>query len=214
MKRFVSSWSGGKDSCYAYMLALAQGMQAVALLNMMNENGKVSRSHAIPKPVLQKQAGVLQVPLITSPASWNNYEEIFISSLQQIINDYQAYTAVFGDIDLQAHRDWEEKVCAKTGIQAFLPLWQRDRKSLVMEMLGQPIKAYIVSCNEVMGERFLGRVLDAPLISELETLGIDCCGENGEFHTLVVNCPLFTEEIPVSFGEKRHHGNYWFIDMN
>lgn len=213
MKRFVSSWSGGKDSCYAYMLALAQGMHPMALLNMMNENGLVSRSHAIPRPILAKQAAALQVPLITSPASWEDYEEIFINTLQQIIARYQVDTAVFGDIDLQAHRDWEEKVCNRTGLRAVLPLWQRDRKALVLEMLGQPIKAHIVSCNELMGERFLGKVLETSLISELEKLGVDCCGENGEFHTLVVNCPLFREEIQVSFGEKRHHGNYWFIDM-
>lgn len=214
MRKFVSSWSGGKDSCYAYMLAVAQGMQPAALLNMMNENGQVSRSHAIPKRILDKQAAALQVPLITSPASWSNYEEIFINSLQRIVANHGVNTAVFGDIDLQAHRDWEEKVCQKTGIQAALPLWQRDRKALVLEMIHQPIKAYIVSCNEVMGESFLGKRLDASLIPDLEALGIDCCGENGEFHTLVVDCPPFKEEIQVSFGEKRHHGNYWFIDMH
>src|SRR5688572_13611639 len=124
MKKFVSSWSGGKDSCYACMLAVAQGMQPVALLNMMNENGQVSRSHAIPKPILEKQASALQLPLIASPASWNDYEAIFIQSLNQLIDKYVIHTAVFGDIDLQAHRDWEEMVCRKTGIEAVLPLWQ------------------------------------------------------------------------------------------
>lgn len=213
MKRFVSSWSGGKDSCYACMQALAQGMKPVALLNMMNENGQVSRSHAIPRHILQKQASAMQLPLFTSPASWSSYESIFITSLRQIIEQHGVNTAVFGDIDLQAHRDWEEMVCRKTGIEAVLPLWQQNRKALVIQMIEQPIKAHIVSCNETMGERFLGRLIDKNLIPELEAIGVDCCGENGEFHTLVVNCPMFSAEIPVTFGEKKHHGDYWFIEM-
>jgi uncharacterized protein (TIGR00290 family) len=213
MKRFVSSWSGGKDSCYACMFAIAQGMQPVALLNMMNENGQVSRSHAIPKQILEKQAAALQLPLFTSPASWSDYQVIFIRSLQLLIEQQEINTAVFGDIDLQAHRDWEEMVCQKAGIEAVLPLWQRNRKELVLEMIKQPMKAFIVSCNETMGKRFLGRLLDEKLIEELETINVDACGENGEYHTLVVNCPLFSEEILVDFGEKRHYGNYWFIEM-
>jgi diphthine-ammonia ligase len=213
MKKFVSSWSGGKDSCYACIKAIAQGMQPAALLNMMNENGQVSRSHAIPRSILEKQATAISLPLYTSPASWSDYETIFIQSLDQLIKVHGIDTAVFGDIDLQAHRDWEEMVCRKTNIEAVLPLWQRNRKMLVMEMIAAPIKAYIVSCNETMGERFLGRVIDETLVTELEAIGIDACGENGEYHTLVVNCPMFSAEIPVNFGEKRHHGNYWFVEM-
>ena len=213
MNRFVSSWSGGKDSCYAYLLAVASGMQPMCLLNMMNENGEVSRSHAIPKHILEKQASALQLPIVTTPASWSQYEELFINSLHKIIWEHQVDTAVFGDIDLQEHRDWEENVCQKTGIKAYLPLWKGNRKELVLQMIKLPIKAYIVSCNETMGERFLGRVIDLALIAELEELGVDSCGENGEYHTLVVDCPLFAKELEVSFGEKHHYGNYWFIEM-
>ena len=50
------SWSGGKDSCYAAMLALEQGYSLRALLNVMNESGQRSRSHGLPLYVLQQQA--------------------------------------------------------------------------------------------------------------------------------------------------------------
>ncbi|RTY87085.1 hypothetical protein [Flavobacterium sp. RSP15] len=53
---FVSSWSGGKDSCYAVMRANQNGFIPKGLLNMMNENGKVSRSHGLPLSVLKQQA--------------------------------------------------------------------------------------------------------------------------------------------------------------
>ena len=34
------SWSGGKDSCYALMIARQQGHQLKAVINMMNEHGR------------------------------------------------------------------------------------------------------------------------------------------------------------------------------
>jgi len=185
----------------------------MVILNMMNENDVVSRSHAIPKQVLHAQANALGLPIITKPASWTDYETIFIESLKSLRQAYQIDHAVFGDIDLQAHREWEEKVCHAAGIQALLPLWQHERKQLVLQMIDSGIEAYIVSCNAQMRERYLGRRITVELISELEQEGIDACGENGEYHTLVVNAPAFRQRIDVVFGQTSSHNDYWFIEM-
>jgi diphthine-ammonia ligase len=211
--RFVSSWSGGKDSCYALMLAVKMGYEPAVLLNMLNENGKVSRSHAIPVEILNEQARQLSLPISTQPASWENYEEIFVHTLHELKTEHQITHAVFGDIDLQAHRDWEEKVSSQTSLEAILPLWKRDRKELVLEMIREGIEAYIVSCNEVMGERFLGQRITENLIQQLEAIGVDACGENGEYHTLVVDAPLFKNKIEIEFGTNSKYKTYWFIEM-
>jgi uncharacterized protein (TIGR00290 family) len=195
------------------MQAIEKGMTPAALLNILNENGKISRSHAIPKAILEKQAELAGLPMITTPSSWQDYEKFFIQSLTEIKSTYQIDSAVFGDIDLQEHRDWEEKVCARAGVEAFLPLWKEDRKALVSRMIEAGVEAHIVSCNEVMGDSFLGRKINLALIPELEKIGVDPCGENGEYHTLVLNCPLFKERLEVVFGEKLKHEKYWFIEM-
>jgi diphthine-ammonia ligase len=211
--RFMTSWSGGKDSCYAMMQAIALGLEPAVLLNMMNENGLVSRSHAIPKEILKAQASVLGLPIVTKPASWNGYEEIFIAALHDLKSDFKIEAGVFGDIDLQAHREWEEKVCKAAGLEAVLPLWKRNRKELVLEMIASGIEAFIASCNDVMGETYLGEKITTDLIERLEKIGVDACGENGEYHTLVVNTPLFKHKLNVDFGTKSHYKNYWFIEM-
>jgi len=209
--RSVVSWSGGKDSCYAMMQAKAAGYQPVVLLNMMNENGQISRSHGLPQALLMEQASMMDMVVVTVPASWESYEERFIAALQQLVEIYEIKAAVFGDIDLQAHRDWEEKVCAAVGIEAVLPLWQQSRPKLVMEMLQSGIKTMIVSCNTHLGPDFLGRILDEDLVKELEAKGVDVCGENGEFHTLVLDCPLFKRPVSVGAYTKVQHGDYWFL---
>ena len=209
--KVLSSWSGGKDSCFALMKATEQGLKPTVLLNMMNENGKVSRSHGIPLSVLEQQAKQIDVPLVAVPASWNEYEKNYIATLHEIKEKYQIEGVVFGDIDLEPHREWEEKVCNAAELKAFLPLWQQDRVDLVYQMIDSGIETMIVSCNLELGETYLGKIVTKELAIELQQKGIDPCGENGEFHTLVINCPLFKEKITLPKYHKQTYENYCFI---
>jgi uncharacterized protein (TIGR00290 family) len=208
---FVSSWSGGKDSCYAMIYAVNQGFVPKVLLNMMNENGKISRSHGLPLSILKQQAQKMNLPLEAIPATWGDYEARFIEVLKRLKTSYNIESAVFGDIDLQPHKDWEDKVCQAASLNAVLPLWQQDRIVLVNEMLENGIVTMIVSCNPLMGEEYLGKILTKELAKELAEKGIDPCGENGEFHTLVLNCPLFSEAIELPNFTKITHNDYCFI---
>jgi diphthine-ammonia ligase len=210
-KRIGCSWSGGKDSCFALMLSVQQGYIPAVLINMMNEQGRISRSHGLPQQVLQQQADSMQVPLVSKAASWNDYEQHFVTALNSTKEIYHTSAMVFGDIDLQAHRDWEEMVCARAGLQALLPLWQQDRKKLVLDMLDAGIQTMIVSCNTTMGASFLGQWVNPGLIARLEEKGVDVCGENGEYHTVVVNCPLFTKPVQLPFSNRVLHNGYWFL---
>jgi uncharacterized protein (TIGR00290 family) len=209
-KDCVCSWSGGKDSCYALVQAMMLGYTPHVLLNVLNEAGQISRSHGIPYPILKAQADKAGLPLHCISSSWKDYEMHFTNALTELKEKYHLVHAVFGDIDLQEHRDWEEKVCANSGLTAVLPLWKQNRKALVLTMLETGIASIIVSCNELMGEKFIGRPITSGLINELEMLGIDPCGENGEYHTLVLDCPLFSSALNVAITEKMCHNNYWF----
>ncbi len=211
-ENIVCSWSGGKDSCFALMQAVNEGHRPVALINVMNENGLISRSHGLPPVILQQQAAAIRVPIHLQPSSWAEYEKHFTGMLSTLKAQYGATAAVFGDIDLQAHRDWEEKVCAAAGLRALLPLWQLDRQMLVYRMLEQGLRCRIVSCNEQLGEEFLGRELDDVLIADLEAAGVDVCGENGEFHTVVTDCPLFSQPVALPAYRKVKHEQYWFVE--
>lgn len=206
----LCSWSGGKDSCFALMQAISLGYIPTVLLNVLNEEGKISRSHGIPSAILQQQADAAGLPVHLISSSWQEYEMHFTNALSLLKDEYELTHAVFGDIDLQAHRDWEEKVCTAAGLTAVLPLWKQDRKTLVLQMLEAGIETMIVSCNETMGERFIGEMISPALVDELEALGIDVCGENGEYHTLVLDCPLFSSPVKATIKEKLKHDGYWF----
>ncbi|MDP4681102.1 MAG: hypothetical protein NWS46_12145, partial [Cyclobacteriaceae bacterium] len=88
----------------------------------------------------------------------------YIKTLIELKEENELQTAVFGDIDIEPNREWEEKVCNAAGIEALIPLWQRNRRELVVDMINSGMKAIIVSCNTQMGEEYLGRKIDFPLI--------------------------------------------------
>lgn len=208
---FVTSWSGGKDSCFAMMKAIEQGFTPKVLLNMMNENGKVSRSHGLPLSILEQQAQKMNLSLKAVPATWDDYEAKFIEILKNLKSNFNLEAAVFGDIDLQPHKDWEDKVCKAAALKAILPLWQQDRITLVNQMIEGGIETMIVSCNTQLGENYLGKIMTKALALELEEKGIDPCGENGEFHTMVINCPLFSEAIVLPKYSTKTYNDYCFV---
>ncbi|MFC0185573.1 hypothetical protein ACFFJX_25280 [Pseudarcicella hirudinis] len=95
-----------------------------------------------------------------------------------------------------------------------LPLWKQSRKDLVLSMIDAGIKTMIVSCNDTLGKDFLGKIINAETITALENKGVDVCGENGEFHTVVLDCPLFSKEIEVIQENKLEHNGYHFLSLS
>jgi len=210
---FLCSWSGGKDSCYAFYKALQLGYKPKVLLNVMNEKGEISRSHGISKDILLAQAKSSNIPIHFFNSSWNEYESNFIKHLKLLTQNYKVTHAVYGDIDIIQHKQWEEKVSNAANIKAILPLWQQNRKQLVLDMINDGIEAIIVSCNQQLGADFLGRTIDKNIIEEFEALNVDACGENGEYHTLVTNALFFKHKLNVEVDEKLFHNDYNFAKL-
>jgi uncharacterized protein (TIGR00290 family) len=129
-------------------------------------------------------------------ATWQSYESEFIAELRRL-RDAGHSSVVFGDIDLLAHRAWEEKVCGTAGMAAVLPLWRRPRLELVEELWELGFRATVVCTDDrFLDSRYCGREFDRAFVASLPP-GVDACGENGEFHTFVHDGPLFMQ--PVAF---------------
>jgi uncharacterized protein (TIGR00290 family) len=192
--RAFVSWSGGKDSMLALRRALEAGARVDALLAMFDESGERSRSHAIPRPLMQAQADALGISLVMRNASWRTYEAVFVEQLRAFAAAGFTH-GVFGDIELQAHRDWEEKVCAAAGLQALLPLWHEPRERLLDELFAAGVRARVVAVDaRFLDAGFCGREFDRGFVADLPA-GVDACGENGEFHTFVFDGPGFAAPV-------------------
>lgn len=192
---FFCSWSGGKDSCLALYRAGHAGGKPARLLTMLAEDGIRSRSHGLTLEVLRAQAARLGIPLLARSATWSEYESVFIAALIELKKE-GLQAGVFGDIDFSPHREWDEKICARTGMKLCLPLWQCPKLELLDQFLTLGFKAMIVTVKaDKLGREFLGKIIDRELVGEFQRKGIDPCGENGEYHTVVVDGPLFSTPL-------------------
>ena len=194
---FFSSWSGGKDSCLALYYALKEGGKAKKLLTMLIDNGQKSRSHGLSLNLLEKQAESLSIPLITANTSWDNYESNFKKMLKKL-KKQGITTGIFGDIDLAEHREWVERVCSEENLKAKLPLWKMGRREVMEKFIELGFEAEIIVIKEEkLSKDFLGKKLTFDLIDKLEKNNVDVCGENGEFHTVVLDGPIFSKKVNI-----------------
>lgn len=212
------SWSGGKDSALALYRALKLKINVLYLLNMCDEKGNFSRSHGLHYSVLKRQAYAIGIPLIQKSCSWNNYEKKFKEVVLEIKKS-NINAGIFGDIDLQEHRDWIEKVCKDLNIQPIIPLWKEEREKLMKEFINAKFKAIVVAVNNNLGDEWLGREIDEKFIEDIKkfnaekNLNIDLCGERGEYHTFVYDGPIFKERVNFSIGKKFSKENKKFIEI-
>lgn len=210
---FFCSWSGGKDSCLALYKGRANGGLPACLVTMLVENGRRTRSHGLAVEVVQQQASSLGIRLASVATSWADYEANFIGLLKQL-RTQNIHSGVFGDIDIDDHRAWEEKVCAAARLKAYLPLWKSKRRALLDEFLQLGFRATIVATQaSALAPEFLGRQLNQSLVDELVEQGIDPSGENGEYHTVVTDGPLFAYPLELTPRESLLREGYWFLDL-
>ena len=215
MSQAFASWSGGKDGCLALYRAKAAGMDVRYLVNMVSEDGKRSCSHGVRAAVIKKQTEALGIPIVQKPTTTEIYETVFISTPKEL-KQKGIEVGVFGDIDFQPHREWNERVCAGASITARLPLWQEDQTKLLEEFIAAGFKSVVIAVKaDLLGKEFLGRTVDKEFLADIANLdkGITPCGEAGEFHTLVIDGPIFQKRLDLIKTEKVSRGEHHFLEI-
>ncbi len=211
---FTCSWSGGKDAALALIRLLLSGYRPAVLINMLNEEGDHSRAHGLPVSIIQAQADALNIPLLTAAAGWEDYAVRFADLLQKARLQYQAKYMAFGDIDLQEHRDWEEAICANNGLIPLWPLWQVPRSTVADMILENNVKAIIISVKDTLDQQWLGQEYNLQTIHALKAEGIDCCGEDGSFHTFVYDTPFFSRPVAFQKGNTVHANGHYILEVS
>jgi diphthine-ammonia ligase len=213
--RVFASWSGGKDGCLAAYRAKIGGRDIRYLLNMVSEDGQRSCSHGIRASIIKKQAAALGIPIVQRPTTTETYEAVFTETLREFRRDGIG-GGVFGDIDFNAHREWIERVCRTAGIVPYLPLWLESQSELMEEFIDVGFKAVVVAVKaDLLRKEVLGRTVDREFMSYVTGLnkGITPCGEAGEYHTLVVDGPLFIKRLDIIKSEKVSRGDHHFLEI-
>ena len=112
------------------------------------------------------------------------------------------------------HRLWAERMCEASGLTAVEPLWGESTEALFHEWIASGAEALIVTARaEFLDDTWLGRPLRAELLPEFQRLGVDPCGERGEYHTVVTDSPLFNRPLRLRRQGHVQRSGCWAADL-
>ena len=212
-RKFVMSYSCGKDSTLALHKMVQQGNMPIGLIVMVNEESERSFFHGATRQMLEEYEKVLRIPIYPVFSAGDDYHLQMENALLEMKRQGAEF-ACFGDIDIEEHALWCRERCRHTSVQPLFPLWHHPRKELVQEVIDLGYRARIKCIrNDLLPESLLGKTLDRAIIQELENSGVDVCGENGEYHTLVTDGPLFHHPVAMETGEILQFGKVSAVDL-
>ena len=184
-------WTGGKDSALALQVSLNL-YDIRRLVCFVPADNRQFYAH--PTPLMELQAQKIGIPIAFMPIS-EPYRSSYRQQIQ-ILRDSGIEALITGDIStVDGMPNWIEAVATNLA-DVYKPLWELDRHAILDTLISSKFE---VVCSLAYEKYFqptiAGRYLDAELISELKQLPIDPCGEQGEYHTWVLDAPFFKEPV-------------------
>ena len=121
---------------------------------------------------------------------------------------------VGGDLFLADVRAWREALCTRLGWRIETPLFGTDTAMLARAMIDGGLRTTLCCVDvEQLDADFNGRAFDAVLLAQLPA-ACDPCGENGEFHTLVHDGPMFHRSLALRRGDRvLRDGRFAYTDF-
>lgn len=217
MQKVLLSWSSGKDSAWSLQLLRQKAeIEVVGVLTTINTHFQRVAMHGTRYELLRLQGAAAGLPLWEIPLPWpcsnEVYEQAMAGACAKAV-DAGISAVAFGDLFLEEVRHYREDRLRGTGLNPLFPLWGRNTRDLIHEMIDGGLRARIVCVDpSKMSGDFAGLDLDRELLQRLPD-NVDPCGENGEFHTFTYAGPMFRESIPIESGERVTRDGFVFADV-
>lgn len=211
---FALMSSGGKDGTLALDRARRGGLDVRWYGSVFEGNTGRLRFHGVRAELVAAQARALGLEPVLTRTHPDTFEEAF-SRLLADLKDRGCTGVLFGNITLAEVRQWYEERVTAAGLEHHELLWGEPSMELAYEVVERGYRALVVAVNLEMAARpFLGRELDADLLTELGiTDDLDPCGERGEYHTFVFDGPEFRHPIGFNVGDPMEREGHRFLDL-
>jgi len=214
-ERIAISWSGGKDCCLALHRLIECKQEVVCLFSMVSKKDGRNHAHGTPLPFLQMQADALGIPLVMIDSA-GDYEQSIINGLRKMKEQLDITTVAFGTLYVDEDKKWNEEITFKSGLKPLFPVWihQNESLNLLDEWLNSNYEATICRARE---SHFDSSIVGQTVSEELKELfiqkGICVMGEGGEYHTFVVDGPLFTKRLKIMKAETIINFDLWSLNI-
>ena len=224
-ERCCISWTGGKDCNLALLKCWRDPSLHVTDLVVFRPDS-TSDFEAHPKDIMEAQAESLGLTLrfMTIPSNIP-YKEGYVNAIKKLRDEHGISVITTGDMDLvDAENNPEnfiKECCAMAGggIRTYLPLWKANREECLTTLVLQEGYKIVLSCvkSPWFDESWCGKTIDPETFREMmqkseeavfeetEMEGpndprrkpLDLGGENGEYHSMVLDGPLYQYGIEI-----------------
>ena len=206
-------FSGGKDSTLALHM-VTEHEKAACLITLVSKNPESYMFHTPNIHVTALQAEAIGLPLITKVTDGKKEEEL--KDLEQAITEaitlHHIEGVVTGAVESVYQTERVQRICNHLGIWCLNPLWKRNQKRLLEELVEKRFNVIISGIFAYpLDETWLGKQLNTDLIGRLVELekefSISPSGEGGEIETTVLDAPLFKRRIEILASSVEARGN-------
>jgi uncharacterized protein (TIGR00290 family) len=199
----IFNWSGGKDSALALYYCLQNpDLDIRYLVTTINDDADRISMHGVRTELLIRQAENIGIELyqirLPEMPGMTEYDDAMRYHFNHLKSKGISH-AIFGDIFLEDLKTYRDAQLAEAGLAGIYPLWKRDTNELIREFLSLGFGT-VIACAQQNLNYIAGQELDLNLLSNLP-VGVDVCGENGEFHTFTFKGPIFKNSIKYKTGE-------------
>lgn len=203
--RLGALFSGGKDSTYAMYSAMCNGHSVECLISMIPESDESMLFHHPNIWVTELQSHAIGIPRVAAKSlpgdpmheAGGLADVIYDAKLKYGINGI-----VHGGIRSIFQSRHFMKACRMHDLEVIAPLWQAGGAAYMRRLINEGFECMITGVSAGgLDQRWLGRVIDADALDDLERLaikfGFSVDFEGGEAETLVVCCPAFSRRIRI-----------------
>lgn len=199
--RLAALYSGGKDSTLATLLMEDQGHEVPLLLSVFPEDPESMLFHT---PNIDL-VGFIADSMHKSLLSEISREGEELNALSRLLAEARK-EGIGGIVTGAIQSDYQftriDRLCNEEGLKCFSPLWRKDDGILLSMIVESGIRAVIVATGaQGLGKEHLGRLVDSAFIKEIgeleARLGVNPCGEGGEYETYTLDSPLHSESLEI-----------------
>src|SRR5690606_8773656 len=150
LARIALSWSAGKDSCMALHELINRGGEVARLLTTVPQETAQPFAQNEDIKKMEAQAESLGIPLELVHGTYDTYTEDFLEELVKLKTKYRLDGIAFGDMYLEGHREWGQKLADAAGLKAVYPLWSEQSEMLTMlnKFINSGYKAEVIKVRE------------------------------------------------------------------
>ena len=211
------SWSGGLESSLACYKAIEDGHDVACLVTFVL--GKYWPAMGHPPQIMKSQSESIGIPHILLKVE-EPYKEGYNKAIAELIKTWGVKGIVTGDIYVvdDIHGNWMESVCEGLDIEVIMPLWEQDTSKVLDEEMSEGFRAVFTCVKQPwFDEDWIGKELNKNTVKDVLALvekhGIDPCGENGEYHTMVIDGPIFKHTIKIPKFTKEKTDSRFFMKI-